>query len=202
MDLVEVIVAVIAGGLITQLIGVYRAKADVRNADRKQAVDESTGAATAADTIAKAATSVVALQDAQVGDLKTLIEEQRNDFQRRLDAQGAEISAYETRFDIQAQKFLRAEAARMALEEQVNRLRDDLARMGAQFEMVTQDNVALRRENGAMKTKMYEMAVGIQTLNRQMRGAGLEPAYVLEVPVSTTGRLGSIDAEAVRAMSE
>jgi hypothetical protein len=41
----------------------------------------------------------------------------------------------------------------------------------------------LKRENGAMKTKLFEMSVGVQGLTRQVREAGLEPVYVMEVPV-------------------
>ena len=194
--------AVIAGGLITQLIGVYRARSDVRNADRKQAVDASTGTAAAAKSITDAATSIVKLQDAQVDELKELIERQRTEMQARLDAQGAELSAYNTRMDHEIQKRLRAEAQAKSIEDQVNQLRERLASMGAQFELADQERKSLRNENGAMKTKLYEFAVGIQALTRQVENAGMEPAYVLEVPLTSTGRLGPIDVEAVRAMQQ
>lgn len=201
MDIDRLADLLLAGGLAgliaAMVMALEKRRAAARD-DRKQAVDEKATSATAADTIAKAATSVVALQDAQVEELKALIESQRQEFQRRLDAQGAEIAAYDTRFDIQVQKFLHAEAARMVLEEQVNRLRDELARMGAQFELADTERKRLQNENGAMKTKMYEMAVGVQTLTRQLREVKVEPMYSLDVPVTATGRLGPIDVEAVR----
>jgi ATPase subunit of ABC transporter with duplicated ATPase domains len=198
VELFEVVVAVIAGGLITQLIGVYRARGDARRDDRKQAADESSGAATAAKTITDAAESIVKLQDAQADELKALIEQQRKEMQARLDAQGAELSAYNTRMDHEIQKRLRAEAQAKSIEDQVNQLREKLASMGAQFEIADQERVALRRENGAMKTQIFSMAVGIGALTRQVVGAGLEPEYALDVLLTSTGRLGPIDVEAVK----
>jgi len=191
MEPIEVIVAVVAGGLITQLIGVYRARSDVRNADRKQKADESTGAATAAKAITDAAGAIVKLQDDQVEEFKLQIR-----------ALQAEVSALNTRQDLEIQKRMRAEAMSTVRDDRIKELENRLASLGAQFEIVNQDNVTLRRENGAMKTKMYEMAVGIQTLTRQVREAGQEPGYTLEVPVSSTGRLGPIDVEAVNRMSQ
>jgi len=191
MEPIEVIVAVVAGGLITQLIGVYRARSDVRNADRKQKADESTGAATAAKAITDAAGAIVKLQDDQVEEFKLQIR-----------ALQAEVSALNTRQDLEIQKRMRAEAMSTVRDDRIKELENRLASLGAQFEIVNQDNVTLRRENGAMKTKMYEMAVGIQTLTRQVREAGQEPGYTLEVPVSSTGRLGQIDVEAVNRMSQ
>jgi chromosome segregation ATPase len=188
VDLVEVIVAVIAGGLITQLIGVYRARGDVKRDDRKVAVDESTGAASAAKNITDAAGTLVKLADEQV-----------EEFRAQIRALQAESSALGTRLDKEIEKRMRAEAQAQSIEEQVNQLRERLAAMGAQFELADQERLALRRENGAMKTQIFSMAVGVQTLTRQLRGAGLEPEYALEVPVSTTtGRLGPIDVEAVK----
>ena len=191
MEPIEVIVAVVAGGLITQLIGVYRARSDVRNADRKQKADESTGAATAAKAITDAAGAIVKLQDDQVEEFKLQIR-----------ALQAEVSALNTRQDLEIQKRMRAEAMSTVRDDRIKELENRLASLGAQFEIVNQDNVTLRRENGAMKTKMYEMAVGIQTLTRQVREAGQEPGYTLEVPVSSTGRLGPIDVEAVNRMGQ
>lgn len=183
--------AVIAGGLLTQLIGVYRARSDVRNADRSQAVNESTGAATAAKNITDAAGTLVKLADEQVEEFKAQIR-----------ALQAESSALSTRLDKEIEKRMRAEAQAASIEDQVNQLRERLASMGAQFELASQELQATRRENGAMKTKIYEMAVGIQTLTRQVRGSGLEPEYALEVPVSTpTGRLGPLNVDAVMAVS-
>ena len=193
MDLAEVALALIAGGLITQLIGAYRARADVRNADRKQRLDESTGAASAAKAITDAAGTIVKLADDQV-----------EEFKQQIRALQSESSALGTRLDLEIQKRLRSEAAYSVLEDQVNRLRDQLAGMGAQFEMADQERQALRRENGAMKTKLFEMSVGVQTLARQVRGAGLEPEYMMEVPAlepTRTQPLGQLDVNAVKSLA-
>jgi chromosome segregation ATPase len=198
--LLELLIAGGMAGLIGALSVALKTRRDAERDDRKQIADESTGAAAAAKNITDAAASVVKLQDAQVEDLKALIEQQRREMQARLDAQGAELSAYNTRMDQEIQKRLRAEAQAQSIEEQVNQLRERLASMGAQFELADQERIALRRENGAMKTQIFSMAVGVQTLTRQVRGAGLDPEYALEVPVSTpTGRLGPIDVEAVKS---
>jgi predicted RNase H-like nuclease (RuvC/YqgF family) len=188
VDLVEVVVAVIAGGLITQLIGVYRARGDVRRDDRKQRSDESAGAASAAKNITDAAGTLVKLADEQV-----------EEFRAQIRALQAESSALSTRMDLEIQRRMRAEAQAQSIADQVDQLRERLASMGAQFELADQERKSLRNENGAMKTKLYEFAVGIQTLTRQVREAGIAPAYVLEVPVTSTGRLGPLNAEAVQA---
>lgn len=204
MDIQKLAELLITGGLagiMGALAVMWKTKRDAERDDRKQRTDETVTAATAADTIAKAATSVVALHDAQINELKNLIEQQRKESQKRFDAYGSEIAAYETRFDLQVQKFLRAEAARMSLEDQVNRLRDELARMGAQFELADTERQVLKRENGAMKTKLFEFSVGLATLTKQVREAGLEPSYILEVPASderASGRLGPIDVQAAK----
>lgn len=202
MDAEKILELLVAGGLagmITALTLSWRARRDVARDDRKQRSDEATGAATAAKAITDAAGAIVKLQDDQVEELKALIEQQRKEMQARLDAQGAELSAYNTRMDMEIQKRMRAEAQAASIEDQVNQLRERLASMGAQFELADQERQALRRENGAMKTQIFQMAVGIQALTRQVRGSGLEPEYALEVPVSTpTGRLGPIDVEAVK----
>ena len=186
--ILELLLAGGAAGLITALTLSWRARRDVARDDRKQRSDESTGAASAAKAITDAAGAIVKLQDDQV-----------EEFKQQIRALQAESSALSTRMDLEIQRRLRAEAQAASIEEQVNPLRERLASMGAQFELADQERVALRRENGAMKTQIFQMAVGVQTLTRQVRGAGLEPEYALEVPVSTpTGRLGPIDAEAVR----
>lgn len=181
--------AVIAGGLITQLIGVYRARSDVRRDDRKQVVDETTGAATAAKNITDATATLVKLADEQV-----------EEFRAQIRALQAESSALGTRLDREIEKRMRSEAKVSVLEDEVSRQREQLAAMGAQFELADKERQSLRNENGAMKTKIYEMAVGIQTLTRQVRMAGQEPEYTLDVPVSNTGRLGPIDVEAFKKL--
>lgn len=204
MDFQKLAELLITGGLagiIGALAVIWKTKRDAEREDRKQKTDDTATAATAADTIAKAATSVVALHDAQIAELKALIEYQRQESQKRFDAYGSEIAAYETRFDQQVQKFLREQAARMALEEQVNRLRDELARRGAQFELADTQLQSALRENGAMKTKLFEFSVGISALTKQVREAGLEPAYILEVPAfedRASGRLPPIDVQAAK----
>ena len=198
MDLAEIVVAVIAGGLITQLVGMYRAKAEVRTADRKQHADEQTGAATAAKNITDAAASIVKLQDDQVEELKRQVDE----FKLQLRAAQAELSAFNTRLDREMQDRLRAEARASVNESRIDELTKQLASMGAQFEMADQERTRLRNENGAMKTKLFEWSVGIASLTRQVEETGMQPVFVLDIPVSATGRLGPLDADVIRSIQD
>jgi len=184
-----VVVAVIAGGLITQFAGALKARADSRREDRRQQVDETSSAVTAAKVLTEASSSVVQLQDAQI-----------DEFKEQIRALQAESSALNTRLDKEIEKRLRAEAATSSIEQQVQVLRNQLAMMRAQFEVADQERTALRRENGAMKTKLFEMSAGISSLMRQVREAGLEPIYRLDVPVmeNETRPLGPIDVQAIR----
>ena len=188
MDLQNVVELLLAGGLaglITALTMTWRARRDVVRDDRRQRVEESTNAATAAKAITDAAGSIVKLADDQVEEFKLQIR-----------ALQAELSAMNTRQDKEIEKRLRSEALVSVLQDEVIKQRDQLAAMGAQFELADLERQALRRENGAMKTKIYEMAVGIQTLSRQVRGAGLEPEYVLEVLPTQTQPLGPLNLKA------
>lgn len=167
--------------MITAFSMSLKARRDATREDRKQQADETTGAATAAKAISEAAASVVKLQDDQVEELRLEVR-----------ALQAEISAMNKRQDIEIQKRLRAEAQTGNLQDQVEQLREKLAGMGAQFELADQERVRVQRENGAMKTKIFEMSVGIQTLTRQIRGAGLEPEYVFDVPVMDERQTGPL----------
>lgn len=194
MDVQKVIELFIAGGLaglITALTFSWRARRDVARDDRKQRSDEATGAASAAKAITDAAGVIVKLQDDQVEEFKLQIR-----------ALQAESSALNTRLDIEIQNRMRAEARAAINEDRIRELDNKLAAMNAQFELVEKERVSLQRENGAMKTKIYELAVGVQTLTRQLRGAGLEPEYIFEVPVTSTGRLGPLDPDAVSRYAE
>lgn len=160
--------------------------------DRRQRADENTGAATAAKNITDAAGVLVKLADEQV-----------EEFKQQIRALQAESSALSTRMDNEIQRRLRAEAREASIQDQVNEQRERLAAMGAQFELADQERIALRRENGAMRTKILEMSMGVQALMKQVREAGLEPVYVLESPafddpLRQTGRLGAIDVEAAK----
>lgn len=172
--------------MITALTMNWQARRNVARDDRKQRADEATGAATAAKAITDAAGVIVKLQDDQV-----------EEFKQQIRALQAESSALNTRMDLEIQRRMRAEAQAASIEDQVNRLRDQLASMGAQFELADTERKRLQNENGAMKTKMYEMAVGIQTLTRQLNEVKIAPLYSLEVPITSTGRLGPLDVEAV-----
>lgn len=196
MDVQKLIELLIAGGL-AGLIGAaavaWKTKRDAEREDRKQRADETSGAAATAKTITDAAGIIVKLQDDQV-----------EEFRLQIRALQAESSALNKRLDVEMQKRLRAEARESVIQDQVNQLRDQLAAMGAQFEIADQARQALERENGAMKTKLFEMSVGIQTLTRQLRAANIEPTYTLDVPPvdrTPSGRLGQIDATSMRYSS-
>lgn len=189
--LLELLLAGGLAGLITALTMSWRARRDVARDDRRQRADESTGAASAAKNITDATATLVKLADDQV-----------EEFKQQIRALQAESSALNTRLDLEIQNRLRAEARAQVNEDRIRELDNRLAALNAQFELADQERQALRRENGAMKTKLYELAVGVQTLTRQVREAGLEPGYALEVPVTATGRLGPLDVDAVRAMSK
>jgi predicted RNase H-like nuclease (RuvC/YqgF family) len=189
VEFAEVVVAVIAGGVITQLVSAFKARADSARDDKRQKAEQDSSTVSAAKTLADAAASVVKLQDDQVEEFKLQIR-----------ALQAESSALNTRLDKEIQKRLRAEAATNSIEQQVAALRDQLSAMRAQFEMADRERAALKRENDAMKMKIFEMAAGVQGLVRQVTGAGLEPVYTFDVPLldSETRPLGSLDAEAVQ----
>lgn len=190
MDLPNLLELLLAGGLaglITALTMTWRARRDVVRDDRRQRADESAGAASAAKNITDAAGTLVKLADEQV-----------DEFRSQIRALQAESSALGTRLDREIEKRLRSEALVGVLQDEVNRQRDQLASMGAQFELADQERQSLRRENGAMKTKLFEMSVGVQTLSRQVRGAGLEPEYMLEVSPTQTQPLGPLDVAAMK----
>jgi len=189
-NLAELLLAGGLAGLITALTMTWRARRDVVRDDRRQRVEESTNAATTAQAITAAAGSIVKLADDQVEEFKLQIR-----------ALQAESSALGTRLDKEIEKRMRSEAKVSVLEDEVIKQRDLLATMGAQFELADQERQSLRRENGAMKTKIYELAVGVQTLTRQVRVAGLEPEYVFDVPITQTQPLGPLDMEALKRVS-
>lgn len=175
MDLQGLVELLLAGGL-AGLIGAaamaWKTQRDAARADRQQRTDAATGAASVAKTLADAAGAIVKLQDDQVEEFKLQIQ-----------ALQAESSALSTRLDKEMQKRLRIEAAASVNERQLNELRDQLATVSAKFEIADQDRQMLQRENGAMKTKLFELSVGVAALSKQVREAGLTPAYVLDVPV-------------------
>ena len=188
--MLELLLAGGLAGMIGALTVAWKTRRDAERDDRRQRTDENAGAATAAKAITDAAGAIVKLQDDQVEEFKLQIR-----------ALQAESSALSTRLDIEMQNRLRAEARETVLKDRVNELDDKLARMGAQFEVADQERQSLRRENGAMKTKLFEMSVGVASLAKQVREAGLEPAYTMDVPVMeerASGRLPPIDAAAVR----
>lgn len=181
--------AVIAGGLITQLVSAFKARADSQRDDKRQKSEQDSSTASAAKTLADAAANVVKLQD-----------DQSEEFKAQIRALQAETSALNTRLDIEIQKRLRAEAATNSIEQQVSALRDQLSVMRAQFEMADRERLALKHENDAMKMKIFEMAAGVQGLVKQVTGAGLEPVYTFDVPLMDTDTrpLGRIDAKPER----
>jgi predicted RNase H-like nuclease (RuvC/YqgF family) len=175
VDLQKIAELLIAGGmagLIGAVAVAWKTRHDAARDDRKQHSEEASSAASVAKTFTDAAASIVKLQDEQV-----------DEFRQQIRALQAESSALNTRLDKEIQKRMRAEAQTGSIEQQVSILRDQLATMRAQAEMMDQNRIMLLRENGAMKTKLFEMSVGIAALMRQTQEAGLEPAYVLEVPV-------------------
>jgi chromosome segregation ATPase len=180
-NLAELLLAGGLAGLIGAMVMAWKTRRDAVRDDRRQRVDESTGTATAAKTLTEAAASLVKMQDDQVDEFKLQIR-----------AVQAESSALNTRLDKEIEKRLRSEAKVSMLESEIASQRNQLAMMGAQFELADQDRQLLRRENGAMKTKIFEMSVGIAALTRQAREAGLEPVYILEVPPTETQPLHSL----------
>lgn len=188
--LLELLITGGLAGLIAAVSVAWKNKRDAARDDRQQQSNETTGAATAAKALTDAAASIVKLQDDQVEEFKLQIR-----------ALQAESSALNRRLDIEVQKRLRAEAMASTIEDQVNQLREKLAAMGAQFEIADQERASLRHENGAMKTKIFEMSVGLTALTRQIKEAGMTPVYTFDIPVvaeRTTGKLGPIDVGAVR----
>lgn len=195
MDLDRLLELLLAGGLagvIGALTVAWKTRRDADRDDRQQRSNENSGAAVAAKAITDAAGAIVKLQDDQVDEFKLQI--------RALQAESAAMS---TRLDIEIQARLRAEARASINEDRIKELDDRLARMGAQFELVNKEREDLKRENGAMKTKLFEMSVGIQSLVQQVTAAGLEPVYVLDVPAlndpqRSTGKLGPLDALTIK----
>ncbi len=182
--LAELLVAGGLAGLVGAAVMAWKARRDAARDDRQQRTDEATGAATVAKTLTDAATAIVKLQDDQV-----------EEFKQQIRALQAESSALNTRLDHEIQKRMRIEALASVNERRVDDLRDQLATVSAKFEMADQDRVMLRRENGAMKTKLFELSVGVATLTKQVVEAGLEPGYVLEVPAvddTSTRPLGDL----------
>jgi len=105
-------------------------------------------------------------------------------FQKRLDAQAAALSAYETRLELESESRRKADAVANDLREQVARLREELANMKAAFNLADQTQQQLRTENTLLKQELFEMATGVAALTKQVIGAGLEPVYRLSVPVA------------------
>ncbi len=190
------------GALGKTAIDGLKARADARRDDRRQTMDESRTNVDSTHTLIQSAEKIVALQNEQIDDLKRIITEQQGAFQKRLDAQGAALAAYETRLDHEMDARRKADVISDDLRNQLVRLRDELADVKAAFKMADQTMQTLRAENVALKDKLFEMSVGITALIRQVTEARLTPVYVLEVPVveehARTRPLGTIDVQAVK----
>src|SRR5512139_537203 len=180
MQIEEVIALLMAGGLgvlgKTAIDGL-KARADSKRDDRRQEMDESKSHIDSSRTLVESAEKIVEMQNEQIDDLKRIIEDQQVAFQRRLDAQGAALAAYETRLDREMDARRRADVIAQDLREQLGRLRDELADMKATIKMADQSQQQLRTENSTLKQELFEMATGIAALTKQITDAGLEPVY-------------------------
>jgi DNA repair exonuclease SbcCD ATPase subunit len=199
VDIGELVVGMIAGGLITQAVAAWKARRDAAREDRKQAADErqqksehESALASGARTIVESSTLVVRLQDDQIADLKAIIEAQRVDFQKRFDAQGAALAAYETRLDREMENRRKLQAELSATTQRLEHEMDRHATTKAQVAELMQTVVNLRsigergeeliKINDDLKTELFNISRGVMRLIRQLREAGLEPEYQLEVP--------------------
>lgn len=174
------------GAIGKTVIDGFKARSDSRRDDRRQHVEESSAAADAAKTLTDAASAIVKLQDDQVGE-----------FKKEIRALQSESAALNTRLDNEIQKRMRAEAQVGSITLQIDTLRGQLSEVKARFELTDQERATLKQENAAMKSKLFELSVGVQGLMRQVREAGLDPVYVMDVPAineKATGPLGPLSS--------
>lgn len=189
LDAQKVIELLIAGGLaglITALSLSLKAKRDADRDDRRQRAEEEIGAAATTKTIADAAGAVVKLQDDQIEELK-----------RETRALQSEVSALNTRLNIEIQDKMRLSAKVSMMQDRIDKQDSQIASVNAQFELSDRERQRLEDESHAMKSEMFKMSVGVQTLSRQLREVGVEPAYKLDVPPidrTPSGRLGALDS--------
>lgn len=181
----ELIALLFAGGLgavLKTIVDALVARANSTRQDRQQKADEAKQKADSSRTLVESAEKVVLLQNEQIDDLKKIITEQQDAFQKRLDAQGAALSAYETRLDREMEARRKADVIAADLREQLTRLRDELSLVKAEFKLTDQTLQELRGENQALRDRLFAVSLGVAALVKQVLAAGLEPAYTLEVP--------------------
>jgi predicted nucleic acid-binding Zn-ribbon protein len=184
----ELIALLLAGGLGAlgkTVIDALRERANAKRDDRRQRVEESKTAVDSSHILIESAEKIVALQNEQIDDLKRIITEQQAAFQKRIDAQAAALAAYETRLDREMEARRRGDILTEDLRGQLSRLRDELADVKAAFKLADQNQQALREENKTIKEHLFQIAVGVAALVKQVTDAGLVPVYVLDVPLMT-----------------
>lgn len=165
----------IGGGAIaflTWLLATWKTRHEVRRDDRSAQTDDTSKFARASGDISQAAANVVKLQDNELVEA-----------QKEIRALQAEVSAIRTVLQTETQARFESQATQRVQEKQISELRGALAEVKAQF-FVQQDELKkVRRENDALRGGLFNMAVGIERLIRQVRSAGLEPDYTLEMPI-------------------
>ncbi len=187
MTIEEVLALLLAGGLGVvgkTVVDGFKERSAAKREDRRQKVEESKTTVESSRILIESAEKIVALQNEQINDLKCIITEQQDVFQKRLDAQAAALAAYETRLELESDLRRKADVVANDLREQVARLREELANMKAAFNLSDQAQQQLRTENTLLKEELFEMATGMAALTKQVIGAGLEPVYRLSVPVA------------------
>ncbi len=195
MTLEQWIAILLAGGLgafLKSAVDAYTAKRTAQREDLRQKSDRDSSLATGARTIVESSTLIVKLQDDQIAELKAIIEAQRQDFQQRLDAQGAALAAYETRLDREMESRRRLQAELRATTQRLEREMERHATTKAQVAELMQTVINLRsigergqeliQINEALEAKVFDLSKGVMRLTAQLRAAQIEPEYQLEVP--------------------
>ncbi len=196
MTIEELSALLLAGGLGAlgrTVVDAFKERSSAKRDDRRQKVEQDSSLVSGAKTLADASSTIVKLQDDQIDDLKRLIEEQRRGLQLRIDAQGAALSAYETRLDREMENRRKLQAELSATSDRLEREMVAHAATKARVNELTQTIVNLQaieergRElaeiNTGLEQKVFDLSKGVMKLSAQLREASIEPAYKLEVPV-------------------
>ncbi len=166
---------ILGGGLVAVLMAIanlYKTRRDARREDQKTI-------ANSASTIADAATKVVTLQDEDAKQARLEIDELRKEMR----ALQSESSAIRQALQAETEKRIQAEGVTEAQRREISDLRGTIAEVKAQFFVAQDERKRVQRENDGLKGAIFNMALGVERLRRQLLDAGLVPGYELDVPV-------------------
>ena len=187
----------LAGGLGAfgrTAIDALKARSDARRDDRRLKVERDTSLASGAKTLADASSTIVRMQDERIEGLQQLIETQRQELQRRLDAQGAALAAYETRLDREMENRRKLQAELRATSDRLEHEMISHAATKARVNELTQTLINLKsigergeelvKINEGLEKRVFDLSKGVMKLTAQLRAASIEPEYRLEMPVA------------------